>query len=143
MIATGYNFPDALAATPLAALNDAPILLTGSDTLHPSTAEEIRRLNATQAWLLGGTSALSDTVVGQLNALGVDTRRLAGTERIGTALAIADQVAADSPPTEVWLVTGTDFPDALTAGPTAGRTGQPLLLTGPDGCGCRMVDRAP
>ncbi|QBI20260.1 trypsin-like serine protease [Egibacter rhizosphaerae] len=59
-----------------------------------------------------------------------EPRRLAGDDRIGTALAVAEQWdRADT----VLLATARDFPDALAAGALAQAEGAPLLLTEPHG----------
>jgi putative cell wall-binding protein len=56
-IATGLNFPDALAGTPLAALRDGPILLV-SNTVPSIILAEISRLAPTDIVILGGTGAV-------------------------------------------------------------------------------------
>ncbi|MEA3502857.1 MAG: cell wall-binding repeat-containing protein, partial [Actinomycetota bacterium] len=43
-LATGLNFPDALAAGPVAAANGAPILLVRTDSVPSETLDEIDRL---------------------------------------------------------------------------------------------------
>lgn len=64
VLARADQFPDALAGGPLAARLDAPLLLTGRDGLDARVAEEIERLGATGAVLLGGPSALSPAIEG-------------------------------------------------------------------------------
>lgn len=87
---------DALAAGPLAAQLDAPILLTDSDELHPDTAQEIDRLGATRAVLLGGQAALSSRVeaaAGSQRSV-TDVSRIAGRSRFETAAAVARQIGS-------------------------------------------------
>jgi hypothetical protein len=45
-VATGTNFPDALAGGPVAARDGAPILLVAPDTVPPATHGELARLEA-------------------------------------------------------------------------------------------------
>jgi uncharacterized repeat protein (TIGR02543 family) len=54
------NFPDALAASYLAGVVDAPILLSPTTSLHPTTLIEINRLRPKTIYITG-----SETVVGQ------------------------------------------------------------------------------
>ena len=56
--------------------------------------------------------------------------RLAGSDRFATAVAISQRFAAHVP--VVYVATGMDFPDALTAAAAAAQLGGPLLLTRAD-----------
>jgi putative cell wall-binding protein len=60
----------------------------------------------------------------------VDTGRLAGTDRYGTAAAIARAAHPDGVPDAV-LARGDLFPDALAGAHLAGAVGGPVLLTSP------------
>lgn len=64
-VATGTNFPDALAGSVLAAKNDAPILLVQRDLLPAATAKQLPAYNAYT--LFGGTGVISSTVREQIN----------------------------------------------------------------------------
>lgn len=64
-IATGMNFPDALAGSVLAAKNDAPILLAQRDVLPPATAKQLGAYNTYT--IFGGTGVISNKVREQLN----------------------------------------------------------------------------
>ena len=67
-IANAYNFPDALAGAPAAAIQGGPILLTTIDTLPETVANELSRLKPERIVVLGGPPAVSETVETQLNA---------------------------------------------------------------------------
>ena len=110
---------DALAGTPLAADRNAPVLLTGGDSLHPAADEEIQRILAPggTVYLLGGTAAISDGVASSLTADGYQVVRLAGDSRI-----------TDDPAT-VMLADGIGFADALVAGPAADAADGVVVLT--------------
>jgi putative cell wall-binding protein len=61
-----------LSAAPLAARNDAPLLLANAGTLPPETRRHLERLDyggARQAsgWVVGSTSAVGDAVVGEVS----------------------------------------------------------------------------
>ena len=126
-VATGTNFPDALAGTPAAGSLGGPVLLVEPTAVPAATAAELARLNPAKIVILGGTGAVSDAV---RNALATYTSggvtRLAGADRYATAVAVskATYVSADT----VFLATGANFPDALAGGAVAGIAGVPLLL---------------
>jgi putative cell wall-binding protein len=130
-VATGGNYPDALAAIPLAGRTDSPLLLAYPSSVPSATAAELRRLNPGRIVVLGGPAVLSDAVMVQLRGYTVGTvARIAGADRYGTAAAIASRFGADRPST--YLATGIAYPDALAGGPAAARADVPLLLVAPD-----------
>lgn len=61
-VATGADFPDALAAVPAAAKAGAPLLLAGVEGLPASTAAECRRLGTARAVVVGGVGVLPAVV---------------------------------------------------------------------------------
>lgn len=141
LIASAHAFPDALAATPLAGRLGAALLLTGPADLDPAVAEEISRLGAEQAIVVGGHRAIGPRIDARLATQGVRVERLAGTDRYDTARMIAARMRTaenpveEPPPLEDVILAvgeragGDAFPDALAAGLVAGRTGRPILLT--------------
>ena len=128
VLARGDEFADALTGGPLAVAKKGPLLLTSSGSLDPSTSAEISRVLAPggPVYLLGGPSALSTAVQAQVVALGFTVVRIAGSDRYGTAVAVA---AALGNPTTVLEASGADFPDALAAGPAASVEHAAILLT--------------
>ncbi|MGM0896950.1 MAG: cell wall-binding repeat-containing protein [Bacillota bacterium] len=130
VIARGDQYADALTAAPLADQYEAPILLTRSNSLVTGLAEEIERLGATKAIVLGGTGAIAGSVETDLGDLGLEVTRLGGKTRYDTAVAIAGQLETDA--TDAVVVSGLNFPDALSAGSYAAVNDKPIFLTRPD-----------
>jgi WD40 repeat protein len=116
-------FPDALAGVPLAAVKKGPLLLTPPTYLSTSTKTEIQRVLPAghSVYLLGGTASLSSAIESQLQAMGYLTTRLGGANRYASAVAIANAITPT--PATILVTTGTDFPDALAAGPAAAAPG--------------------
>jgi 5'-nucleotidase / UDP-sugar diphosphatase len=65
-VANGWNFPDALAGSVLAAKEDAAMLLIATDKLPDVTTEAIKEINGKEFSVLGGTAAVSDEVMSKL-----------------------------------------------------------------------------
>lgn len=128
VLARADDFADALAGGPLAAAKHAPLLLTSSGSLDAVTKAEIQRVlpKGGTVYLLGGTSAISDAVATAITALGDVPQRISGSDRYGTAVAIA---AAMGNPTTVFEASGVNFPDALSAVPAAVANHGAILLT--------------
>ncbi len=123
-VATGENFPDALAGAPAAAASGSPILLVGQDTIPAPTAQELARLGPSSTVVLGGSAVVSDAVAAQLPGT---VTRLAGPDRYSTAVAISKATFSPGVPV-IYLATGENFPDALAGGAIAGLEGGPILL---------------
>ncbi|WP_131103782.1 cell wall-binding repeat-containing protein [Ornithinimicrobium sufpigmenti] len=65
-IASGQNYPDALAGSSLAGYEGVPVLLTKQDRLSSVTADELERLNPERIVVLGGSVAVSEDVVNEI-----------------------------------------------------------------------------
>jgi putative cell wall-binding protein len=123
------SYADALAGTPLAIHTSGPLLLTPTASLDSRTQAEIQRVlpAGKTVYVLGGVSAIADSVVTSIQSLGYTVVRLAGVDRFDTAVQVAHTGLGD--PTTVLEATGVNFPDALAAGAAAGSIGAAVLLT--------------
>lgn len=133
LLASGLNWPDALAGTGLAGALGGPVLLTDPARLTSATLAEIVRLGASEVYIIGGTSAVSEGVLGALRAAlpgSVLFTRLEGLTRYETAAAVATATAAANAGWDgtVFVATGRGFADAEAAGPVAAALGRPLFL---------------
>jgi putative cell wall-binding protein len=128
-VATGANFPDALAAGPAAAAAEAPLLLVTRDTIPSATAAELTRLRPGRIVVLGGSGVVSNGVAAALRGFTTGSRvdRIAGSDRYQTAAAVSRAHFAPGRAV-VYVATGQNFPDALAGGAAAGKDGGPLLL---------------
>jgi putative cell wall-binding protein len=129
VLATGQDFPDALAAGPLAYQLDAPILLTRTKELPESVKTYIDVQNVQRVTIIGGPGAVSAEVEKYLrDTLKLTVKRIAGIDRFETAVKIADQLTTEVK-AEAFVVNGRNFPDALSVAPFAAALGAPILLS--------------
>ncbi|HET6379525.1 MAG TPA: cell wall-binding repeat-containing protein [candidate division Zixibacteria bacterium] len=127
-VATGANFPDALAGTPPAGSQGGPVLLVTKYTVPAATAQELARLKPQRIAILGATAVVSSAVADELESFTAGAvERLAGADRYATAVEVSEDAFWDGADT-VFVATGLNFPDALAGGPVAGMEGAPLLL---------------
>jgi len=126
-LAKSTDYPDALTASGFggnAALHPtvAPVLLNPTEDLDASVESylEDAKPNLVQAYLMGGTAALSTDVAGAVGGI-VTTTRLGGANRYATAITAAKNFFP-SGPTALGFASGENFPDALVLGPFVGRT---------------------
>lgn len=130
VLATGFDYPDALAGGPLAAALRAPLLLTTTDDLPPDVREALIDLGPAEVVLMGGAGALSGALEQQIRDLPGEpsVTRVAGESRFETAQEAARR-AGRSEQGDVAVATGFDFPDAVAAGAlAAGEAPVPILL---------------
>ena len=128
LVATGGNYPDALAGAPLAAGLDWPVLLARPDSVYLPT-------DTTDVMILGGTGAVTPAVQTYIEGkLGVDAvERVGGMNRYETAAMIAQAgVDAGLLWNGVGIASGEAFPDALAGGSAAGLQRTVIVLTTPD-----------
>lgn len=134
VVATGESFPDALSAASLCGAYGSPLLLTEKGRLPSVVADEIMRLGAQYAVVIGGESAISEdtaAAIGQATGSRSKPVRIAGKNRYETAFKVAERtkaVAGDTAVKQVFIASGSNFPDALAASAWAARTRSPLLL---------------
>ncbi|WLR41600.1 cell wall-binding repeat-containing protein [Bacillus carboniphilus] len=130
VLARGDDFPDALSGAPLAKKLDAPILLTEKHQLTKDTKDLLQEWEPKEIIILGGDKAIYEQVETELKAITSKTSRIFGKDRYETAVKIANEVSADQ--TKAFLVTGEDFPDALSVAAYAAEKQLPILLSEQD-----------
>lgn len=137
-------FADSLAGAPLSA--EGPLLFTKRTELGAPTFAEIERVLPPDAaerrvYLLGGTVAIGQEVEDELEAAGLTVIRLAGTTRVETAVAVADEVhALFGAGSRVALARSTgpateptaQWADSVTGGAWAASEKIPILVTPSD-----------
>lgn len=127
------GWPDAVSVAALAAYQQVPVLLVEQNAVPSATAAAVRDLDIATATVVGGSAAVSDDVLTDLEVLGADVSRVSGQTRYGTSAAISElALGAGMTLDTAYLVTGRGFADALVAGPAAAGTGSLLLLVDED-----------
>lgn len=126
-VATGVDYPDALAAGVAAATEDAPVLLTAPTALPTATARALSALRPGRIVVVGGANAVSEGVLQQLRAYTTGgVVRIAGSDRFDTAARLSRSRFPSA--ATVFVATGRNFADALAAAPAAAASNAPLLL---------------
>lgn len=134
IIASAENYPDAMSASPLAKLYNAPILLSSRGMLSKEVMEEIERLKVKNITIVGGNTSVSSDIENQLKKLnGVNTvNRIKGIDRYETSAKVADLIYKDSNVKTAVIASGENFADALAIAPFASEKGYPILLSRKD-----------
>ena len=124
IIASGENFPDALATAPLGSKEIAPILLVKRNQMDMKVSKALKDLNIKRVYVAGGQNSVSKKLEAQLPQV---IRRFSGQDRYETAILVASYTYPDSK--EVFVASGEVFPDALVIGPVCARRKAPILLS--------------
>jgi putative cell wall-binding protein len=134
-VASGMNFPDALATGPLAFRTGMPLALTMTDDMPNAVIAALRTARVSRIILIGGTTAVSQAVQNELTAAGFSvSRRIAGADRSETSTLIADYAISTLhfSKASVDVSSGSQAgngADALSGSPLAGRLFRPLIIT--------------
>ena len=116
VLASGFNFADALSAGQLASALDAPLLLSSQDKLDSQTKNEIERLKAKKVFVVGGDNAISKTGIDTtLKSEKIDVTRLEGQDRYSTSQKVMEKTKEIINPEYLLIASGKNFPDALAA----------------------------
>lgn len=121
IVVFGLDYPDALAAAPLAF--GAPILMTNTDVVPQATLDFIRDHEIEDVFVIGGSGVISDAVVAELGA-----ERFSGKNRYETATLLARESVDLLDPSFVFIASGEDFADALCLSALAAKSQGCLLL---------------
>ena len=116
VLASGFNFADALSAGQLASALNAPLLLSSQNKLDSQTKNEIERLKAKKVYVVGGDNAISKSGVDTtLKSKKIDVTRLEGQDRYSTSQKVMEKTKEFISPEYLLIASGKNFPDALAA----------------------------
>ncbi|MBQ1690798.1 MAG: cell wall-binding repeat-containing protein, partial [Firmicutes bacterium] len=123
VVASGMSYADALSGSWLGAVKSAPILLVDSKS-GAKVAQYVKDTLSEDGtvYILGGTGAVPDSTEDLFEGLNV--KRLAGTSRYDTNLAILNET--DTEGLDLLVCSGAGYPDALSVS----SVGKPIMLVG-------------
>ena len=126
LVATGRNFPDALAAV-AAAGSGGVVVLSNDATLPPPVRAYVVQKQQVDNALVATVGGPAEPSYPEADAA------ISGADRYQTAALVADVffVPGSEGPAVAGLATGTNFPDALSGGAVMALLGGPMLLTNP------------
>ncbi|MBV7272649.1 cell wall-binding repeat-containing protein [Clostridium sp. PL3] len=128
VLVSGEGYADAVSASALAKKLNAPILLTTAGELSKDTESALSTLKAKNIYVIGGDASVSQAVRDELKS-SYTLIELGGANRYETNAAVAQKlVDLGVDPSNVMMVGGEGFSDALSVAPIAAAKGQILLL---------------
>ena len=130
IVVDSNNYADAITASVLSKLMNAPILLTDTHKLDTRVAAEIERLGTKDVIIVGGHNSVADSVKAELKAYDEDSvERIWGNDRYETSAQVARRIVKiTGKKGHAVIASGEVFADALAVGPYAAQQGYPILL---------------
>ena len=126
VVASGTDFPDALAGSYLAWANHAPILLvSGQKEADLKNYIQLHIKSKGKVFILGGASTVSSEFEKSLKNIGLNVTRLGGKDRYETNLLILKQAKVNQGQ-EVVICSGKSYADSLSVA----AAGRPIMLVG-------------
>ena len=134
--ATDSAFADALSASPIAAIKNAPIMyLKNTGSIDKATSDYLKSVKGKvkNAYIIGGDGVISDAMMKNVaSALGLTVnktvQRVAGKNRYETCVAVNNKFKSVLTGDGICVAKGLDFPDALAGGVFAAKNKVPLFL---------------
>lgn len=116
VLASGFNFADALSAGQLAAALNAPLILS-KDQLDSRTSDEIAKLKPKNIYIVGGETALSSNIEESVKSTvnDINIERLKGNNRYETSVKVMEKTKEFVDAEYLLIASGKNFPDALSA----------------------------
>jgi putative cell wall-binding protein/uncharacterized protein YgiM (DUF1202 family) len=124
-VVNGGHFGDALTVGPIAANLGMPIILTDTKNLDPKVESYLKTNKANKSYVIGASTVISDSVVNKLS----NTERILGADVYERNKAVLQKFRNILDFSNVYIATGTNFPDALAGGGLASKNCNPLILT--------------
>ncbi|HBW37322.1 cell wall-binding repeat-containing protein [Desulfosporosinus sp. BICA1-9] len=126
------NLVDALAAGPLSAKLEAPLILTdGGNQLNAWAKQELQRLKPSKAFIISGTAVIKPSVLVELKEMGITPVELGGYDQYETSVNIAKEMINQGVQVSQVIVAAgwTSSADALSIAAIAATQGIPIMET--------------
>ena len=116
VLASGFNFADALSAGQLAAALNAPLILS-DENMDDMVKEEIANLKPKNMYIVGGENALGSNIEESVKSAvnDINIERLKGNNRYETSVKVMEKTKEFVDAEYLLIASGKNFPDALSA----------------------------
>ena len=145
IIARDDDFADAMSATGLAGVLNAPIVLTDRYSLSDAAARAVQTLGAKKAYIIGGTGAIPGDIEGGLATFGCQTQgRIFGYDSWDTSTECAKKIAehGGNSSGNAVVAMSTNFQDALSISSYAYKYQVPIFLETDEAHGRQLTEAA-
>ena len=125
VLVNGNSIADGLSASGLAGKENAPILLVKTDSIPKETLQRLYKVK--KVYIIGKENAVSGKVESSLKKSGMTVKRIGGSNRVDTSIAVSKEIGSYS---KAFLVNGfKGEADAMSVSAVAARYKAPIILT--------------
>ena len=139
ILVSGENWPDAIGAGVLATQEKAALFICPKNNITTEIYSSLLNLGVKDIIIIGGAGSISENVENILKNKGYNVDRISGINRYQTAIKVAEKIP-DMTNETMFLVSGENFPDALTVNTIAASTGYPILMAGKSSISQEAID---
>ena len=133
ILVNSTSIPDALIASSLSKMKNAPIMLTEKDRLRKDTKRKIKELNCKKVYIVGGEGVISNKVEQQLKNINLNIERFSGKDRYLTSLAVAEEFVNNGEINSIAVINGKEnLNHGISIGALAARDNMPVILNHKD-----------
>lgn len=126
ILVSGEDFPDALVSSSLSHALNSPILLTSKKSLPTEIYKEIKRLNPSNIYIIGGENSIPTSTLKNISG---NIIRISGEDRYDTSLKVYEKsLELGSSSEDIIITNGSNFPDALSSSNIIKDKNYPILL---------------
>jgi serine protease Do len=127
-IVTGEDFSDAVSIAPIAGAMNMPIILIQHNIIPDVVKNYISAHNVNKTYVVGAGDTIDNAVLTGL----INVDKISGQDKYQRNLAIIDKFKSQLKFDTIYVVSGDDFPDALSGSALASINSNPMLLIGSD-----------
>ncbi len=120
------SYADALSAGAYSAENSIPLFYTTKSRLEAKTKKYIKDSGVSEVLIVGGSAVVTNDVVKELTSMGINVKRIEGSNRYETSIKFAQTYYKN--PSTVVMASGMDFADALAGGVFAASKSASMVL---------------
>jgi len=126
IVCTDDDFSDALSISPVAAIEQIPIILVSGDALSNFVKEyiDLNSAHITKTYVIGYSDVVSDKVAGQFP----NVERIVGADKYARNIAVNEKFNNLFSTGAICIASGEGFADALSGSALAAKKAVPILL---------------
>ena len=131
VIANGINEIEGIVANPLAAVYDAPVLLTDKNKVSSYTINELKRLKPSNIIIIGGKNSIGESAEKSIkNAVSsVSIKRIDGSNIEELSVNIAKEIDSKANVSKIYVAGENGAADALSVVSKAAEEKSPIIVT--------------
>lgn len=134
VLVNGEDTVSGVAASPLAAADESPILLTFHNKVSESTIREMKRLNVSELTVIDNNNSINNTDINMIKKSipSIHINKISAKNPQQMSVKIAEQLSLKKSPSKIYVASEDAMVDVLSIASKAGNERNPIIVTGRD-----------